>query len=547
MTKKQHTTITWLSILIMALLLLLSRRLWVRMDMTLTKAYTLSQASRNLHNEIEETLRITYYLSSKLLSIDPAPSEITDMLREYEARSRGKIKVTVKDPGKDPSDAERYGLYSQQLQNIEQGEASFSVVYSGVVIEYLNRYEALPWVFSLDTLEYDVTSRIRSLVNGKRRELGIITPEYQKSWSEYYNFFGQTLAQGGFHILQLRAGEEIPDTLPALFVLGGAEELDETALYRIDRYIQLGGRVFFAVESVDVDFVNTWQGRLKNDKGLLAMISFYGATVGQSLVLDRASLLLPFRDPMNQQLRMVRYAPWVGVMEDRGNKTHPLTSGFAGVDLFWACPLTLTLPESGKVKGEALFTSSPEAWLMTDDFTLRPDQSAMFAYGADETRGEKILAAALEGKFPSWFAGVDKPDSPKSPDADTEEDQEDDFSAAEELPDMPAMPKDSRIIVIGDSDIAGSLIQYTQGQQSINLNFLLQAADWLGNDDDIVGIRNRKSGTGRLDRITDDDKREGAMKFSRILNVFLVPIAIIVFGISRLVKRNRRKELDHGL
>jgi ABC-2 type transport system permease protein len=551
MTKKQHTVIASLSILIMVLLILLSRRLWIRMDMTSSKAYTLSPASRNLHNEIEETMRITYYLSSKLLSIDPSPSEITDILREYEARSRGKIKVTVKDPGKEAQDAEHYGLYSQQLQNIEQGEASFSVVYSGIVIEYLNRYEALPWVFSLDTLEYDLTSRIRSLVNGKQRELGVIAPEYQKSWSEYYGFFNQTLTQGGFSVLQLRPGEEIPDTLPALFVLGGAEELEETALYRIDRYIQLGGRVFFAVESVDVDFTNTWQGRFKEDKGLLAMISFYGATVGPSLVLDKASLLLPFRDPMNQQFRMIRYAPWVGVMEDRGNKTHPLTSGFGGLDLFWACPLTLTLPESGAVRGEALFTSSPEAWLMTGDFVLRPDQSAMFAYGADESRGEQILAAALEGKFPSWFAGVEKPGSKKNQsaesEADSEDDSEDDFDAAEELPDMPAAPKDSRIIVVGDSDIAGSLIQYTQSQQSINLNFLLQAADWLGNDDDIVGIRNRKSGTGRLDRITDDDKRSALMKFSRILNVFLVPIAIIIFGIYRLVKRNRRKELDHGL
>ena len=544
MTRNQHTVITSLSIVIMVLLILLSRRLWVRLDMTSNKAYTLSPASRNLHNEIEETMRITYYLSNKLLSIDPTPSEITDILREYEARSRGKIKVTVKDPGKDPSDAERYGLYSQQLQNIEQGEASFSVVYSGIVIEYLTRFEALPWVFSLDTLEYDITSRIRSLVNGKQRELGIIAPEYQKSWNEYYNFFNQTLTQAGFTVLQLRPGEEIPDTLPALFVLGGAEELDETALYRIDRYIQLGGRVFFAVESVDVDFVNTWQGRLKNDKGLLAMISFYGATVGPSLVLDKASLLLPFRDPTNQQFRMIRYAPWVGVMEDRGNKTHPLTSRFAGVDLFWTCPLTLTLPESGEVKGQALFTSSPEAWLMTNNFTLRPDQSAMFAFGAEETKGEKILAVALEGKFPSWFAGVEKPGSKKS---QSEDDQEDDFSSAEELPDMPAATRDSRIIVVGDSDIAGSLIQYTQSQQSINLNFLLQTADWLGNDDDIVGIRNRSSGTGRLDRITDDESRASLMKFSRILNVYIVPIAIIIFGIYRLVKRNRRKELDHGL
>jgi len=532
MTKKQQTTLTLLSAAIILLLLLLSRRLWVRLDMTANKAHTLSPASRNLHTEIEENLRITYFLSNKLLSVDPAPSEISDILREYEARSRGKIKVLIKDPGKDPAEAERYGLYPQQLQNFEQGEASFSVIYSGIVIEYLNRHEVMPWVFSLDALEYDITSRIRSLVSEKRRELGVIVPEAQKSWNEYYNFFNQALAQGGFSVLQLRPGEEIPDTLPVLFVLGGAEELDERTLYRIDRYIQLGGRVFFSVESVEVDFTQSWEGRYKTDKGLLALISWYGATVGQSLVLDRAALTLPFRDARTQQYRIIRYFPWPAVLENQGNSNHTLTSGFGGVDLYWASPLTLTLPESGTVTGEVLFTSSPDAWLMKDNFSLSPDQAPLFALGAEETQGEQILGVALEGRFPSWYAELGKPESQNE--------------WEEELPDMPAEPKESRIIVVGDSDLGGALMQYTQSQQN-NLNFLLQAADWLGNDEDIVGIRNRTARSGRLDRITDEAKRAGAMRFVQTLNIFIVPLVIIIFGITRLVKRNRKKEQDHAL
>jgi len=531
MTKKQQTTITLLIAAIMLLLLLLSRRLWVRLDLTSNKAYTLSPASRNLHKEIEEDLRITYFISNKLLSLDPTPSEITDILREYEARSRGKIKVTTKDPGKNPVEAERYGLYPQQLQNVEQGEASFSVIYSGILIEYLNRNDVMPWVFSLDTLEYDLTSRIRALINDKRRELGVLTPEFKKSWDENFGILNQTLAQAGYSVLQIRPGEEIPDTLPVLFVFGGAEELEEQTLYRIDRYIQLGGRALFGVESVAVDYKSNWDGWLKKDKGLLALVSWYGATVGQSLVLDRSAVPLPYRDDSGF-VRLIRYAPWPAVMETNGNPNHPLTSGFSGVDLFWASPLTLTLPESETVTGEVLFTSSPEAWLMMNNFNLSPDQSGIFAFGAEETQGEKILAVALEGLFPSWYADLGKPESR--------------YEEEEELPDMPAEPKESRIIVVGDSDMGGELIQYTQGQQ-LNLNFLLQAADWLGNDDDIVGIRNRTSGGGRLDRITDEEKRAGMMRFSQTFNVIVVPLLIIIFGITRLVKRSRKKEQDHAI
>ena len=533
MTKKQLSVLTLLSILIMFLLLLLSRRLWFRVDLTAHKAYTLSPVSRNLHNEIDENVRITYFRSNKLLSFDPTPSEIGDLLREYEARSRGKIQVTIKDPGSDFTEADRFGLAPQQLQNVGQDEASFSIIFSGIVIEYLNKYEVLPWVYSLDTLEYDVTSRIRSLVSGRHRELGVIAPEPQKTWNDYYAYLNQFFASTGFSVVQLRPGEEIPDTLPVLFVLGGAEELDEYSLYRIDRFIQLGGRVFFGLESVDVDFFATWEGRLKNDKGLLSMVSYYGITLEQGLVMDKASLPVPYRD-YSQQLKLIRYPPWVAVLEDQGNNSHPLGKGFGGVDLFWACPLYFTLPESGKVKGEVIFTSSPEAWLMKDNYSLRPEESGLFSYGAEETMGEKILAASLEGIFPSWFEGVEKPKRLREEWIDDVWEEVDD-----ELPPMPSEPKETRIVVLGDVDIVSPLIEYNQVRANANLNFLLQVADWLGKDDDIVGIRNRQSGTVRLDRITDEGKRAGMISFSRILNIFIVPLLIVIFGISRILRRAR--------
>jgi hypothetical protein len=230
---------------------------------------------------------------------------------------------------------------------------------------------------------------------------------------------------------------------------------------------------------------------------------------------------------------LIRYQPWVAALEEQANKNHPLSSRFAGADLFWASPIRFTLPESGTVSGEVLFSSTPDAWMMTKNFALRPEQSALFFAEEEETRGEKSLAAALEGTFPSWFEAVDKPRR------ETGEWNEESWetTVVDELPDMPSQPKESRIVVVGDVDMGSPLIQYTQEQQSINLDFLLQAADWLGNDDDIVGIRNRRSGSGRLDRISNESMRLGVMGFSRILNLFILPIVIIIFGVYRLLKR----------
>jgi ABC-type uncharacterized transport system involved in gliding motility auxiliary subunit len=105
---------------------------------------------------------------------------------------------------------------------------------------------------------------------------------------------------------------------------------------------------------------------------------------------------------------------------------------------------------------------------------------------------------------------------------------------------MPPEAKESRIIVVGDSDMAGIIIQYTQSQR--NIDFVLKTADWLGNDGDIMGIRNRQSGTGRLDRITDPVKKVSAMRFARVLNVVFIPLGIVVFGVLRALKRRPGKE-----
>ena len=63
MTKKQVTIITVLSIAAIVLGLLVSRRLWFRLDLTKNHTYTISGVSKNLYTEIPDQVRITYFLS----------------------------------------------------------------------------------------------------------------------------------------------------------------------------------------------------------------------------------------------------------------------------------------------------------------------------------------------------------------------------------------------------------------------------------------------------------------------------------------------------
>ncbi|MDR0555320.1 MAG: GldG family protein [Treponema sp.] len=512
MTKRQATVIFALSTISLVLALLISRRFWFRIDLTENKAHTISAVSRNLYAEIPDQVRITYYVSDKLTSIHPLPGEITDLLTEYAAYSRGKIRLNVRDPVKANmvSIVENLGIQPQQIQTVEQDQASVSTVYTGIVIEYLDQAETLPVVFSLDTLEYDLTSRIRGLIRGTAREAGVIVGDAARQWERDYNYLNQALVGAGFKVRVITPGDEIGEVVSVLFVLGGAEEMDQTALSAINRYIQGGGKALFAVEGVTVDTGYSLSARPVNDLGLLSMIASYGAVIKPELVLDQSALTLPYSVPGaggSSQIRIVRYPHWIGALRENANPSHPISASFGGADLFWPSPLELAPPAG--VEGTVLFTSTPEAWLMTKDFSIDPSAGYLFTQEEAETRGAKIFAVALTGTFPAWEGAG----------------------------------KESRIVVVGDTDLIYSPnVEYTRSSR--NMDFFIQAADWLSNDDDIIGIRGRQSQTGRLDRIVDEERRIKAMAFARLFNVVFLPLAVLAAG--GLMALKRRRSLKNG-
>jgi len=525
MTKKQVTIITALSIAAFILALMVTSRLWFRLDLTKNRAYTISKVSRNLRKELSDPVNITYYLSNKLRTIHPASGEIEDTLKEYVAYSKGKIRLTVRDPLKVGLEkADELGLQPRQVQTVEQDNASLITVYSGIVIEYLDKMDVLPWVISTDTLEYDLTSRIRSLVNDTERWIGVIVGDNFRQWREDFGYLGAALDEAGYRVRLLSPGDEISETIPALFVLGGAEDLDDWTLYRIDRYIQLGGKVLFAVKGVYVDTVSgSIEAKLHHNQTLLEMIASYGAIIRQELALDRNALTLQYQARMPNggiQYRIVRYPLWIGVLGDNGNGKHPVCSAFSGIDLYWSSPLELAPPPS--VEAVPLFTTSAQGWSMRQAFYTSPEISYMLEMEAEETRGVKILGAALTGTFPSFYRGHPKPVHEGS---------------GEELPDMPETAKESRIIVVGDTDFATNMINATQARH--NLDFLLRAADWLSNDDDIIGIRNRQPQTGRLDKIADPRNKSIMISFIQIVNVGIIPLLVIAAGLYLASKRKK--------
>ncbi|GMO22697.1 MAG: GldG family protein [Termitinemataceae bacterium] len=536
MNKKQTTTITLLSVAVIILALLVSSRLWLRLDLTKNKAYTISAVSKNLAKGLDEPVFITYFVTARLKSLYPNPADIEDLMREYTTYSKGKIRFAVKDPEKEglEQQMESLGIPAQQMTLEERNSASVFVFFSGVLIEYLDKKDVIPVVFNTDTLEYDLTSRIKALISGTNRQAGIICGIPNKNFDQNYVYLGQIMTSLGYEVRQLDPNAEIPGDLTELIVIGGAETFDDWVLYRIDNYIQNGGKVIFLAESVAIDLqqYGGLNARKTIDQGLNAMLASYGVSVSDALVLDKAAISDLFRTP--QGIKLMTYPFWVNVLRENAAPDHPITSNFSGIDLFWANPLEINLPsqlegQGGGLTGVPLITTTELAWLQKDNFVVDPSQIAMMQGSDSQTVGKKVLAAALSGVFPSYWRDKEKPFSDES---------------SAPLPDIRANGLPSRIVVIGNVNFVDAAFLRNDQMALRNLNFFAGAADWLSNDDDIISIRNRTETASRLDRIQDEEQRFGTMAFSRLLNTILIPLAVLIIGISLAHKRKKRTEKD---
>jgi ABC-2 type transport system permease protein len=524
--KKQTEIILFiLGLAIIILAGLNSARFFTRLDLTANKAFSISTVSKKLFREIPEQVYLTYYISDKLRKLYSFPAQIEDLLLEYAAYSHGKIRVEMLDPVRDAeaSRAESLGVYPQQIEVVERDQRSLAQVYTGIVIQYLDRHDIIPVAARVDSLEYELTSRIRKVVSGGEQVVGILLGDQGRSLQQEFSGLNRALSQD-FRIEQVSPGQDIPADVDVLLVIGN-QDLKDFDLFPVDQYIMKGGRAMFAVEGVRVDLARGLAATRMEQDPTLDLLEAYGVKVKRELVLDK--YCQNFRMPIQMfgqvmwQL-MDKYPYWIAVAGQYVSKDNPITARFTGLDLYWASPLE-SAAKAG-TEAEVLARTTPEGWTVNQEpFQTNPQQGPMLLAMPHETKGSYPLAISLRGGLTSYFQGKNIP---------TREGEKRDWTTIVES------AKDSRIIVVGDADFTSDLLQFTEA--NYNLDFLSNALQWLGNSEDLLTIKTRTARDTRLNKIQDPAQRVRSALATELVNVVLIPLAVIGFGIGRLIYRRKK-------
>jgi ABC-2 type transport system permease protein len=188
-TQDHRRSVTLTSVLIAINLVVLN--IWMfplrglRLDLTAQKEYSLSSATRDVVENLQEPLLIRGYFSERTHPLlTPLVPRIRDLLREYEIAAGGKIEIDIIDPSEEPEkEAEAnqvYGIRPTPFQVADRYEASVINSYFHVLLRYGDQSIILDYGDlieveqrrddSLDVhfrnLEYDLTRSIKKVVFG---------------------------------------------------------------------------------------------------------------------------------------------------------------------------------------------------------------------------------------------------------------------------------------------------------------------------------------------------------------------------------------------
>ncbi|MCY3553573.1 MAG: Gldg family protein [Candidatus Poribacteria bacterium] len=516
---------------ILALINFLSTRRFIRADLTEDKRYTISKATRNVLDTLDDIVTITAYFSTNPAEVAQIRRDVRDVLEEYNAFSK-KLQIDFVNPA-EFDDAQKQelrfkGIPEVQINVVRKDKAEIANVYMGISIGYSGKEEILPVVRSTANLEYELTSTILKVTTKEAKTVGFLTGHGEFDINaQNYQQFRQLLdknGQGQYNLtpVSFQDGKAVDNTVATLVVAGVQQPLTERDKYELDQFIMRGGRTIFLVDPIQMQ-----PGTLQATPlitGLNDLLEHYGVKLGNNLLLDTR-----FHDTARFQQGFMTviqpYPYFVKIVKPNFSKEHSITNQLEVLTLPWTSSLEIVSKEG--ITATSLAKTGESGQSVQGYYNLMPNAPLPSAESKAYT-----VAVALEGKFKSFYTDKEIPPVPTAAD---------EANASDDQALTPAQDADARttkteseqtqIVVVGTA-------QFLTQLRPDGVNFFLNTVDWLTLGDALIGIRSHTITDRPLREVSEIEKN-----FIKYLCIVGVPLIVIVFGLLRYFLKRRAKRL----
>lgn len=468
---------------------LFGRHIAGRLDLTPGKSFTLSRATKQVLRTLPDLVTIRLFASDALPpEVAFLRREVGDLLNDYRAAGRGKVKLVIVNPSADSAalnEARSSGIPPVQFNVLGQGELQVKEGYLGIAVRYADGVKTIPFVQQAGDLEYRLTSDIRELTHPDKPAIAfgeISDPAAARS-------------QRSFEALREQLGRNyevrpfaLSDTGPApavrvIAVAGTPDSLSNAQVARLRTFLDSGGNLLVMAGGMQL----STQGpiALSRSVGWNALLKPYGVSIASNMVYDLASnTQVGIPSQFGQVL--VPYPFW---LRAASTKTSPVNADLDAVLLPWTSAIDTT-PAAAKIVTPLLVTSRAAG---VQEVTAFLDPSRQFSRDSLQRRIVALLANPLARDTTTGVRG--------------------------------------RVIVVGTADFASD--RYARNSPE-NLVFVQNAIDWLAQDDALISIRSKNRAPPPL--VYTSGVTRGVAKYGNMMGV---PLLLIVAALLRLWRRQQ--------
>ena len=408
-----------------------------------------------------------------------------------------------------------------------KGSAYFSLVLeNGNDIRELSTSYILYGAF--DEIKNEISKNIDSMLGLKatigyvqgHEEANYITipPQFGGNPNDAYDSVSEyvTEIQGNYNFEAVDISlNDIPSSIDALIVAGSKTAYTDYELYKLDQFIMSGKPVLFMLNGIEIN-QNDPNAQMYGPKlipvtnRLNEILTNYGFSIATNMIFDDSAYRAQVQQGMPEQ--KMYYIPLIAA--ENINAKSDITKS---INLMLA-PISseiITNTNNADIKVTPLIYTSDKSWVETENF-----MASMTGMPTDASKlSKRLLAASFEGKMNSAFEGKDIPASTNT--------QNNINSGINRINSTTS----GKVIVVGSYEMAKN------SAYTVNKIFLMNLVDYMAGDNGLMSIRRKGAIYNPPYQVPETVKL-----FVRIINIVMLPVAIIVFGLMLWSSDKKRRQ-----
>jgi gliding-associated putative ABC transporter substrate-binding component GldG len=498
---KISTTII-LVFIIVIVVNILSESYSFRIDLTESKEYTLSRATKDILRKLDKPVTITAYFSKDLPpNIGNISGNLKDMLVEYGSRSNGMVVYKFVNPNENEAkerEAVQNGIQPLMINVREKDQIKQQKAFMGAIVSMGSAKENIPFFQPGSAMEYALSTAIKKLSVANKPSIALIQGHGEPEINEVMQVYKDLSVLYDVQPLKLTDTTIIPAKFSTIAIIRPTDTIPPQQLATLENYLARGGKMFLALNKVEGDFSNA-SGRTLN-LGIDDWLRKKGINIADNFIIDANCGAVTLQQQqggftMSSQIQFP-YLPVIHKFAD-----NPITKGLESVSLQFASPITFSGDSTIKFIPLA-FTSDKSGSLKAPLYFDIQKQWQL----SDFPMSGLVVAAIIEGKL----SGTAK----------------------------------SKIVIVSDGDFAVGGSRSGNQPPPDNINLIVNSIDWLSDDTGLIELRTKGITSRPIKEI-----EAGTKSLIKWIN-FLLPIVLTIFyGLFRMKinhdKRIKRMEVSY--